>query len=158
MMLRNNKKQGFTLIEIMIAVSIASAVMGMLIFMIMSSMELRKKSIRLNTAVFLAMNLMDEIKGKEDLTDNTGSFENNPGFSYSYTRKEVEYDPFSGVTTDPGTKEQNILQENRASRTTELSTGILFGMFQYNVHIYYQDKQLYELECLRGLKIEQSPK
>ncbi|MDH4262735.1 MAG: prepilin-type N-terminal cleavage/methylation domain-containing protein [Spirochaetia bacterium] len=153
-----NQKQGFTLIEIIISIIMASAIMGMLIFMITSSMDLRKKAVRLNTAIFLSEKLMDEIKYTDDLVDKTGEFENNPGFSYSYSMNEIEYDPFSGISSSIKDKEQAILEQHRASQSTELSTGLTFKMRKYNVVLFFQSKEIYTLECLRGLKIEQTAK
>jgi len=149
------QNQGFTLIEILIALTLASSVMGMVIYTITSSLDLRKKTIRLNTAVFLAENLMDEIKNKEDLVDNSGSIKENTGYSYSYSMKEIDYDPLSGLTGSDSNNTNNTLQEHRAGTSTELSTGLTFKMRQYNVSIFYNEKLIYDLECLRGLKIEQ---
>lgn len=151
-------QSGFTLIEILIAISIASIVMGMLIYMVISAMDLRKKTIQLNTALFLAQNMMDEIKNKEDLVDNSGEFQNNPGFSYSYSMKEVDYDPLSGIAQSTKDKEAQTLQQHRAEKSSEISTGMNFKMRQYNVNLFYKEKKIYDLECLRGLKIEQSAK
>jgi prepilin-type N-terminal cleavage/methylation domain-containing protein len=154
----NRNIQGFTLIEILIAISIASTVMGMIIFMIMSSLDMRKKGVRLNTAIFLAENLMDEIKNVEDLVDKSGELDNNPGFSYSYSMNEVDYDPFSGLSSAIKNKEQLTLQQHRAGQSSELSTGLSFKMRHYKVIIMFQKNKLYELECLRGLKVEQTAK
>lgn len=158
MKINRTRQRGFTLIEILIAITLASAVMGMILVMIMSSLDLRKKASRLNTAVFLAEKLMDEIKNNAELVDKTAEVEGNPGFGFSYSMSEIDYDPFSGLSTSQKDKEQLLLQQQRASQSTELSTGLTFKMRKYNVTMFFQEKKIYELECLRGLKIEQAAK
>ena len=149
--------QAFTLIEILIAIAIAAAVMGMVIYTIMASMELRKKAIYLNTAIFLAEKKMNEIKSKDDLPDEQGEFPENKGYSFAYSMKEVDYDPFSGLISSEKSS-SDIQQQYRESKTSSLSTGLSFKMKQYNVNIYYNEKKIYSLESLRGLKIDQTQK
>jgi len=153
-----DKNQGFTLIEILIAVGISSAVMAMILFMIMSSLDLRNKAARLTTAIFLAEKFMDEIKNNQELVDKSGEVESNPGYSFAYSMNEIEYDPLSGLSTAIKDKEQQLLEQQRAAQSTEISTGLTFKMRKYVVAILYREKKIYELECLRGLKIEQAAK
>jgi len=147
---------GFTLIEILMAITVASAAMGMIIFMITASIDMRKKALRLNQAIFLSGKYMDEIKNKPDIVDSSGEVSDYPGFRYSYSMSEISYDPFSGSTSPVQSKEQETLREYRAQKSTELATGLSFKMRQYKVILFYQEKKIYELECLRGLNVEQT--
>lgn len=155
-MLRKNKK-GFTLIELIIALSIAAVVITMVVYMIMSSLEMRKKAARLNTAIFLAENLMNQIQNQRDLVDDQGDFQENPGFSFSYSMKENEFDPFSGTMEPSGTGDKKQAPKTpspeaqyREGQTTEFSAGvIIFTLKKYTVIIYYKGQEIYHLESLR---------
>lgn len=137
------------------AVGLASSVMAMIVLMVVSAIELHRKSVVLNTSVFIAENILNQMQGKE-LPDKNAEMEGYPGYSYSFTSKEVEYDPFTGSTTELESGEEEILKQYRQNQSTEISTGLLFQMRQYSVTVYYNEKYVYELESLRGLKIEQT--
>ncbi len=159
---RWRRKSGFSLIEIMIAMSIAGMILVSNAYLIIASFEARRSAARLNTAVFLAENLMNEIKNREDAVDESGEFEEFPGYGYEYGIEEVEWDPTSLDAVAEGTPPEDEMTAQLAQYREDaglqmnIASGIVIRLRKYSVKVIYDEGKNYQLTFHKGFDIAQS--
>ncbi len=150
-------KEGFTLIEIMVALGVLGAMMGMVLNVLMKGLSMRQDSADITRAVFLGEEKMNEIKGLMRPDSKKGEFEAFPGYYFEYEIKEEELDlakmaeEFSAEERLAGSEEAKYLRERSGGEKS--TTGLAFKMLKYHVVIEYPYKKKYELTFYRGLGI-----
>lgn len=153
------QRRGFSLFEILIAMSLASIILISIIYFVSAAFEARRSAIRLNTAVFLAENLMNRIKSKKDTSSDSGEFENFPDFSYEYEIEDIEWDPTSleGVG-ESGASQDDLSSQlaeyrDEAGLQTEIKSGIVIRLKKYSVKVMYDNGKEFELVFHKGFDI-----
>ncbi len=152
-----NRLKGFTLIEIMVAIALFSAVFGSISYMVISAMSARKNAADLTRAVFLARQMMNTIKTRRDTASDQGDFQAFPGYKFKYEIKEIEVDlnklaDLTGGAIDNVEDDRTAFLEERG-QTQDTATGAIFKMLQYVVVVTYGNKDEYKLEYYRGMGV-----
>jgi len=160
-----NKNNGFTLFEVLIAITLAGSILGSLSYLLMSAMKTRRDAQNLHVAVILAQKVMNEIKTSEETKSDNGTFDSNEGYSFEYTIEEVEkpiIDFFLGTDstttgddTENSTSNSDMIMEYMKSNglIQDTSQSITIKMLQYHVTIKYGNNQKYEINFFRGKEI-----
>jgi general secretion pathway protein I len=156
----SKKEQGFSMIEIMVALALFATIMGSSLGLISKSIEYRVKGQDLNKAVFLAQQQMNSIKIFNDEKSDQGEYESFPGFSYEFEIKEEEIDLMAMAESmlgegasemmDPSAMATVLGQKNN-SGDKNLNSGPLFVMLHYRVTITYNEIQKYSIDYYKGI-------
>lgn len=161
MKIRRGHTKGFTLIELMIAFTLAGAILGSLSFLLITSLGARKSAVQLQTATFLAEQKLNEIKASTDGSSDSGEFEAFPEYAFEYDIEEIEIDPFSMASSSEEDIDEDNMSSDQALRAYQENSGgidapvsgILLRMIQYTVVIKYGYGKEYKLEMFRGLNV-----
>jgi general secretion pathway protein I len=144
------KKTGFSLIEVVIALAIASFAMAETYALISRGMFLQRQSISLTNAVFLAKIKLAQIDAtpKLETTSSRGEIPGYVGYKYEVDIKEEELDLLKLAENPKNTKPPtDILGQDSNSRMSEIlkkrgqsqnsKTGGLIKIFKIRVAIIY---------------------
>ena len=151
---RIQKKSGFSLFEVLIAMVITGVILGSLTSLIVGAIRARNEAADMQTAIFLAEQTMNRIKTEKDTMSDQGEFEDFPGYSFDISVEEIEMDAFE-LLSGTGVEDQvdNAMLEYRRdnSMITESESGFInLHLLQYNVTILFGDNNKYELTMFRG--------
>lgn len=153
----HSSRQGFTLLEVIVALGVAGVILGTLALTINNSINSRNEAAQLQTAVFLAEQTMNKIKVKTDDSSDSGDFEEFPGFAYEYSIEEVEVDIFELISMagegDEEKSEALTYKEERGQFQESASGFINITLKKYKVTIQYGDNLAYTLRMTRGTKL-----
>ena len=145
--MNKNKKSGFTLIELTIAMALFGIVFGTISYMIISAMNARYESKILDQMVILAKTKMNEVKKivKEDSQQK--EFDAWPEYTYQYSVNEVEVD-LLGFNDQI---ESSPLDKFKKSNTKRDSvTGGIVKLLHYVVTIKHKSGASYSLDFYRS--------
>ncbi|MDF3821521.1 prepilin-type N-terminal cleavage/methylation domain-containing protein [Leptospira sp. 96542] len=167
----NFARQAFTLLEVTIAMAIASAAMTYTISRITEGILLQKRAVLLANAVHLAKIKMAQVDSSTSMQSDTtkGNIEAFPGYSFETEIKEEEMDLLklaAGPDADKlrknapkdmlGDKDvglSDLMKQRGQKRSFE--TGGLLKVFRVKVSIFYMDgnrKETYSVETFRSTK------
>lgn len=150
-------KKGFTLIEIMVALGVLGAVLGMILNVLMKGLSMRQDSADIVRATFLAEEKMNEIKAIMRTESNKGEFEAFPSYSYEYDITEETLD-LAKLAEDFGAEDRLASSEELKylrdrSGGEKSTTGMVFKMLKYYVVVNYPSNKKFDLTFYRGLGI-----
>ncbi|HRP69259.1 MAG TPA: prepilin-type N-terminal cleavage/methylation domain-containing protein [Turneriella sp.] len=155
--LLRKKRRGFTLIEVLMALTLTAALSGLIIGSVVNAMSMRQKALSLNKAITLAKKKMHEIKALNKTDSGRGDFVGMPGFKFEYLIKEEELDlqkmanemgMGDAVADSPAAK---YFKERNASAKS--ATGLAFRLLHFHVTVTWNEKDSYSLDYYRGLGI-----
>ncbi len=153
-------KKGFSLIEVVIALAIASFAMAETYALISRGMYLQRQSISLTNAVFLAKIKLAQIDAtpKLETTSSKGEIPGYVGYKYEVDIKEEELDllklsenpkntkpPTDILGQDSNSKMGDLLKKRGQSQNSK--TGGLIKVFKIRVAIFYpigSGEEIYE--------------
>lgn len=145
----------------MVAVTVFAGSMGMMLGLLVKSVELRRDAGRLTRAVFLARQQLEEIKTLKTLEETEGEFQAFPEYRYRAVIQEKEIDLSSmaeelGVEIDTsddplGSEVTSFLEERGLMQ--DMAGGAVFNMLHYQVTVFYGDNDSYTLDYYRGLGV-----
>lgn len=161
-----NKRKGFSLIEVAIALAIASSIMVWTYSMISQAMIQERRAISLTNAVFLAKIKMSQIEAvpKLETTSAKGDIPGYVGYKYEIEIKEEELDLLK-LAEGGGNKKkpEDLLGQDSNSKLNELlkkrgkdqssKTGGLIKVFRIVVKIIYPDgpvDEVYEVQTIKS--------
>lgn len=161
-----NKRKGFSLIEVAIALAIAASVMVWTYSMISQAMIQERKAISLTNAVFLAKIKMSQIEAmpKLETTSAKGDIPGYVGYKYEIEIKEEELDLLKlAESGSEKRKPEDLLGKDSNSQFSELlkkrgkdqssKTGGLIKVFRIVVKIIYPDgptDEVYEVQTIKS--------
>lgn len=135
-------KNGFTLFEIFIALTLVTVFFSSIFALIQSSSHLQKEAEDLTIATHLARQIMETVKTESDETEQEYELEGFENFSANYSIKNEEYDLAK-------------LAENSKEKV-ETVTGAIFELKHYQVVITYANNKKYVLDFYRGEGVKQN--
>ncbi|MCX7632573.1 MAG: type II secretion system GspH family protein [Turneriella sp.] len=154
---KRQKKHGFTLVEVLMALAVTGSVSGLIIASIVNAMAMRQKALSLNKAVILAKKKMHEIKVLNKTDSGEGDFPEMPGYRYRYTIREQELD-LQKIADEMGAGKAvadsaaaKYFKERTSSARS--ATGLTFKLLHFRVEVFWSDKDSYALDYYRGLGI-----
>lgn len=151
-MKKNKLRQGFTLIEISIALAIAASAIVFTFSLISKGLSLQRQAITLTNAVFLAKIKMAQIDAspKLETTSSKGEIPGYEGYRYETEIKEEELDLLKLAEQGGDKKKSNpddLLGSNTNSKMDELlkkrgkssgsKTGGVIKIFRIKVSIFF---------------------
>ncbi len=160
-----NKRRGFSLIEVAIALAIAASVMVWTYSMISQAMIQERRAISLTNAVFLAKIKMSQIEAmpKLETTSAKGEIPGYVGYQYEIEIKEEELDLLKLAEGGNTRKPEDLLGKDSNSQLNELlkkrgkdqssKTGGLIKVFRIVVKIIYPDganDEVYEVQTIKS--------
>ena len=160
-------RKGFSLIEVSIALAIASAMMTYTYSTLSSAIKMKQEAKFLNTAVFLAKLKMAQFDASSSLEEETsdGNIPGYKGFSFSSEVKEEELDLFELSGMEEGEKPptdllggedselNKVIKERNAQQ--DFKTAGLINVFKIKISIFYQignQKKEYSIETFKPTK------
>ena len=162
----NKIRKGFSLVEVSLALVVASTVMTYIYSILANTIRLQQETEFLNTAIFLAKLKVSQIDASSSLEDETlkGKIPGYKGFSFETEVKEDELDLFklagfgdesdiSSIFGDKDSKLNEIIKEKNSQQN--LKTAGLIRVFKMKVSIFYsvgnQTKE-YTIETFKPTK------
>lgn len=166
-------RRGISLLEVAIALAIASTAMVWTYTLIANALSLQKRSIHLNNAVNLAKIKMAQIDASTKLESDVskGKIPGFDGYEFETMIKEEELDLFKMVKDkkgDPNIKKPedllgkqdsklNDLLKKRGKQTGESETGGTIKIFRITVKISYPiglETETYTVESFRSMTFQ----
>jgi len=157
-MKRKEIKKGFTLIEVIVALSLAAVILSGSVYNVLAAISLRNDAQDLYNAMFLAEQVLNQISVKDKPESGNGEFENYPGYTYEYLVEEEDVDIFSLFSqveeAEEKKKEEGDLggfEALIAESGSDLSilSGVTIAALSYKVIVYFGDRS-YELKTQKG--------
>ncbi|HMV43943.1 MAG TPA: prepilin-type N-terminal cleavage/methylation domain-containing protein [Leptospiraceae bacterium] len=165
----NKLRQGFTLIEISIALAIAASAIVFTFSLISKGLSLQRQSVTLTNAVFLAKIKMAQIDAspKLETTSSKGDIPGYEGYRYETEIKEEELDLLK-LSEQGGNKKKTASPDDllgssansrmddllkKRGKTTGSKTGGLIKVFRITVKIFYPvgyGENVYTAETLKS--------
>ena len=151
-----NRNRAFSLIEVMMAIGFFGAGIGGITYLFIETVNMRKQSEDYTRSVFLATQVMNEIKTKRSTESRKGKFEAFKGYQYKYEISEESIN----LANQDGELSEDIKKSPAAeyleerNLTAETITGAVFKMLKYEVIVTFPGKRSINLKYYRGMGIQ----
>lgn len=155
--LKQRRRHGFTLVEVLMAMVLTASMTGLLISSVVNAMAMRQKALSLGKAITLAKKKMHEIKSLNKTDSGQGEFVELPGYRFAYTIREQELD-LQKIADELGAGKEvansaaakYFKERNNAAKS---ATGLTFKLLHFHVEVSWNEKDSYALDYYRGLGI-----
>ncbi len=143
---------GFTLIEVMIAMSLFGAVFGSIGYLLISAMDTRGDAIILHRSTLLAKKQMNKIKQVLKETSEEQKIEGFPNYRYHYEIQKKEIDLLNYASLQDEQENNSFSVRSNEAENRESVTGGIIKVLHYQVTIQHKSNLKYTLNYYRILK------
>ena len=151
--------KAFTLLEIMIALSLFGSIFGTISYMVVTAMAARSDAVKLNQAIFLARQKMEDTRGILKEITEEGKYDTFPGYSFKYVIKQEEiniFDFFNKTANSSSAKIQKQIEKEttKVSGNKGAATLGIINVLHYTVTVFHTSNIKYTVDYYRALKFK----